>query len=98
MNKIEIIRAQLNIAVEFMKNTPTRHGFVWHGEMPSHPDEYEPEDWLEGQNQSIRAIWESFLWGLDKEDMHEYRIQAEALEIADLLVEFDPEEHRGGIG
>ena len=93
MDKLEILREQLNTALDFMENTPRQDGYMWEEEMPAYPDEYDPDEWVEGgQNRSINLAWVSFLDELTGYEMHDRRKEAEALEIADLLNEGEDDE------
>lgn len=88
---------QLYTAMQFMADTPCVADYHtelwWTGEMPAHPELYDPEDWEES-NWPIWKVWDLYLAYLyDEADKHEsielweHYCKAFDLQITDLLQE-----------
>ncbi len=92
MNKdLDTLREQLKLASTFMETTkdpdnPHRGAWWWAGDMPAHPDEYEPEDW-EKMNKPIWQVWNEYLYELKCCGLYARLNKALELPIADLLAD-----------
>lgn len=89
--ELAILREQLGQMIAFMQATidpanPHRGAWWWAGDVPAHPELYEPDDW-EVANKPIWQVWDQFLGDLRSAGLTDRLKEAQELPIADLLAD-----------